>query len=131
VACQKPSIYYTYYIHRACEEITNFIFGIKVLGKLGTQTSNSMNKAGLVEAVNAVLGTTKVQAEEVVDTVFDSIVKTLTKGDEVAIAGIGKFTVKLRKAREARNPKTGETVKVPATKVPKFSAAKALKDAVK
>ena len=90
-----------------------------------------MNKAGLIDAVNAQLGTTKVQAEAVVDTVFDSIVKTLSKGDEVAIAGLGKFTVKLRKARDARNPKTGETVKVPATKVPKFSAAKALKDAVK
>ena len=90
-----------------------------------------MNKAGLVDAVNAQLGTTKVQAEAVVDTVFDAIVNTLKKGDEVAIAGIGKFTVKHRKARDARNPKTGATVKVPATKVPKFSAAKALKDAVK
>ena len=90
-----------------------------------------MNKSGLVEAVHGVLGTTKVQAEQVVDTVFDTIVKTLRKGDEVAIAGLGKFSVKMRKAREARNPKTGETVRVPATKVPKFSAAKALKDAVK
>ena len=90
-----------------------------------------MNKAGLVDAVHAQLGTTKVQAEAVVDTVFDSILKTLKKGDEVAIAGIGKLSVKQRNAREARNPKTGETVKVPATKVPKFSAAKALKDAVK
>ena len=90
-----------------------------------------MNKASIVEAVHGVLGGTKVQAELVVDTVFDSIVKTLSKGDEVAIAGIGKFVVKMRKARDARNPKTGETVKVPAMKVPKFSAAKALKDAVK
>ena len=90
-----------------------------------------MNKAGLVEAVNTMLGTTKVQAEEVVDCVFDTIVKSLSKGEDVAIAGVGKFTVKLRKARDARNPKTGEIVKVPATKVPKFSAAKALKDAVK
>ncbi len=90
-----------------------------------------MNKAGLVDAVNAQLGTTKVQAEAVVDTVFDTIVKTLEKGDEVSIAGLGKFVVKHRKARDARNPKTGETVKVPATKVPKFSAAKALKEAVK
>lgn len=94
-------------------------------------TLTHMNKAGLVEAVHAVLGSTKVQAEEVVEAVFSTITSTLSKGDEVAIAGIGKFTVKLRKAREARNPKTGETVKVPATKVPKFSAAKALKDAVK
>ena len=90
-----------------------------------------MNKAGLVEVVNATLGTTKVQAEAVVDTMIDTIIKTLSKGDEVAIAGLGKFVVKQRKARDARNPKTGETVKVPATKVPKFSAAKALKDAVK
>ncbi|HCC06441.1 TPA: DNA-binding protein HU [Candidatus Nomurabacteria bacterium] len=90
-----------------------------------------MNKAGLVEVVNATLGTTKVQAEAVVDTMIDTIISTLSKGDEVAIAGLGKFVVKQRKARDARNPKTGETVKVPATKVPKFSAAKALKDAVK
>ena len=90
-----------------------------------------MNKASLVEAVNEVLGSTKVQAEQVVDTVFDTIVKSLKKGDDVAIAGIGKFSVKMRKARDARNPKTGETVKVPAMKVPKFSAAKALKEAVR
>lgn len=96
-----------------------------------SQTFTHMNKAALVDAVHQVLGSTKVQAEEVVETIFGSIIKTLSKGDEVAIAGLGKFTVKLRKARDARNPKTGETVKVPATKVPKFSAAKALKDAVK
>ncbi len=90
-----------------------------------------MNKQGLVEAAYEVLGTTKVQAEAVVDAIMDTIVKSLKRGDEVSIAGLGKFSVKLRKAREARNPKTGETVKVPATKVPKFSAAKALKDAVK
>lgn len=89
-----------------------------------------MNKTGLVDAVHAVLGSTKVQAEEVVDTVFGTIIKTLSSGDEVAVAGLGKFSVKMRKARDARNPKTGETVKVAAKKVPKFSAAKALKDAV-
>lgn len=90
-----------------------------------------MNKAGIVEAVQSVLGSTKVQAEEVVETVFGTIIKTLAKGDEVAIAGLGKFVVKHRAARDARNPKTGATVRVAATKVPKFSAAKALKDAVK
>ena len=61
----------------------------------------------------------------------DWSVKTLKKGDEVSIAGLGIFSVKPRAARMARNPKTGEQVKVPATKVPKFRAAKALKDAVK
>lgn len=90
-----------------------------------------MNKQGLVEVVNGVLGGTKVQAENVVDTIVETIVKTLKKGDEVSIAGLGIFAVKARAARTARNPRTGEMVKVAATKVPKFRAAKALKDAVK
>jgi len=90
-----------------------------------------MNKQAIVEEVNSVLNTTKVQAEQVVDKVFDSIVATLKKGDDVSIAGLGIFSVKARAARDARNPRTGETVKVPAMKVPKFRAAKALKDAVK
>jgi len=90
-----------------------------------------MNKQAIVEEVNSVLGTTKVQAEQVVDKVFDSIVATLKKGEDVSIAGLGIFSVKSRAARDARNPRTCETVKVPAMKVPKFRAAKALKDAVK
>lgn len=93
--------------------------------------TNNMNKADLVEAVHGVLQGTKVQSEQVVDTVVEAIVKSLKKGDEVSIAGLGIFSVKARAARMARNPKTGEQVKVPATKVPKFRAAKALKDAVK
>lgn len=90
-----------------------------------------MNKASLVEAVNGVLNTTKVQAEQVVDTVFDSIVNGLKKGDEVSIAGLGIFSVKKRASRQARNPRTGEAITVPAMNVPKFRAAKALKEAVK
>lgn len=90
-----------------------------------------MNKQAIVEAVHGVLNTTKVQAEQIVDKVFDSIVATLKKGEEVSIAGLGIFSVKQRAARDARNPRTGETVKVAAMKVPKFRAAKALKDAVK
>ena len=90
-----------------------------------------MNKAGIVEVVQGVLGGTKVQAEQVVDTVFDTIVNTLKKGEEVSVAGIGIFSVKQRAARQARNPRTGESISVKAMKVPKFRAAKALKDAVK
>jgi DNA-binding protein HU-beta len=90
-----------------------------------------MNKQGIVEEVNGILSTTKVQAEQVVDKVFDSIVATLKKGEEVSVAGLGIFSVKARAARDARNPRTGETVKVAAMNVPKFRAAKALKDAVK
>jgi DNA-binding protein HU-beta len=90
-----------------------------------------MNKAGIVDAVHAVLGGTKVQAEQAVEAVLNSIVNTMKKGEEVSIAGLGIFSVKERAAREARNPRTGETIKVAAMKVPKFRAAKALKDAVK
>ena len=90
-----------------------------------------MNKSGIVDAVHGVLGTTKVQAEQTVDKVIDTIIGSLKKGEEVSIAGLGIFSVKQRAARTARNPRTGATVNVPATKVPKFRAAKALKEAVK
>ena len=90
-----------------------------------------MNKASIVEAVHGILNGTKVQAEQIVDTVFDSIVGSLKKGEEVSIAGLGIFSVKARAARQARNPRTGETLQVPAMNVPKFRAAKALKEAVK
>lgn len=90
-----------------------------------------MNKQSIVEKVNGILGTTKVQAEQVVDAVFDTITSALKSGDEVSVAGFGIFLVKKRAARTARNPKTGASVQVPACKVPKFKAAKALKEAVK
>lgn len=89
-----------------------------------------MNKQALVEWVHGKLGGTKVQAEELVDGMFDAMVATLKKGGEVSIAGFGIFSVKGRAARMARNPKTGEQVKVAAKKVPKFGPAKALKDMV-
>lgn len=90
-----------------------------------------MNKQALVDAVHEKLGGTKAAAEGVVDSIFDMIVNTLKKGEAVSIAGFGIFAVKARAARTARNPRTGEMVSVPATKVPKFRPAKALKDAVK
>ncbi len=91
----------------------------------------TMNKIAIVEAVHAKLGGTKVQAEEVVDVVIDSIVSSLKKGGEVSIAGLGIFSTKVRAARQARNPRTGEAISVPAMRVPKFRPAKALKDSVK
>jgi len=90
-----------------------------------------MNKASLVDAVYEKIGGTKVQAEQAVDTVIDSIVSSLKKGDEVSIAGLGIFSTKQRAARTARNPRTGAPIQVAAMKVPKFRAAKALKEAVK
>ncbi len=90
-----------------------------------------MNKASLVEKIHEILGGTKVQAEEVVNTIFDSIAGSLKKGDDVSIAGFGIFSAKERAARTARNPRTGEAVNVPAMRVPKFKASKTLKDMVK
>lgn len=90
-----------------------------------------MNKADIVEAMHAKLGGTKVAAEETVDLVFDNITNSLKKGEEVSIAGFGIFIAKQRLARQARNPRTGAMVSVPAMKVPKFRAGKALKEAVK
>ena len=90
-----------------------------------------MNKAALVEKIHEVLGGTKVQAEEVVDTVFGSITESMKAGEDVSIAGFGIFASKARAARTARNPRTGEPVQVPAMNVPKFKAAKALKDTLR
>ncbi len=86
-----------------------------------------MNKAGIVDAVHEKLGGTKVQAEEIVDLMIDSVVGTLKKGGEVSIAGLGIFSTKTRAARQARNPRTGETISVPAMRVPMFRASQALK----
>ena len=89
-----------------------------------------MNKVALVEKLSDVMGTTKAEAERALDCVFDSIVSTLKKHEEVSIAGFGKFISKAKPARMARNPKTGEQVKVAASNAPKFTAAKALKDSL-
>jgi DNA-binding protein HU-beta len=90
-----------------------------------------MNKADLIETLNEKIGGTKASSEIAVDTIFETISNQLKEGNEVSIAGFGIFSVKNRAARQARNPKTGETVQVPATRVPKFRPAKALKEAVK
>jgi DNA-binding protein HU-beta len=90
-----------------------------------------MNKQAIVEAVHEKIGGTKVQSELAVETMIESIVSTLKKGGEMSIAGLGIFSTKNRAARQARNPRTGEAIQVAAMRVPKFRAAKALKDAVK
>ena len=90
-----------------------------------------MNKASLVEKFQGVLGGTKADAERAVEALFEAVVSELKKGGEVSVAGFGIFSIKKRAARTARNPRTGEAVKVPAMNVPKFRPAKALKDTVK
>jgi len=90
-----------------------------------------MNKAMLVDVINEKMGGTKKAAEDMVELVFDTITKTLKNGEEVSISGFGTFSVKERKARKARNPRTGEMVDVPAMRAPKFKAGKNLKEAVR
>ena len=90
-----------------------------------------MNKADIVDKVHGVLGTTKADAERAVECMIDSIVSGLKSGNEVSIAGLGIFATKARPARQGRNPRTGETIHINATRTAKFRAAKALKDAVK
>lgn len=90
-----------------------------------------MNKADIIEKVHEVLGGTKADAERAVETVVTSIVDALRTGDEVSIAGLGIFSTKMRPARMGRNPRTGEAIQIQAMRVPKFRAAKGLKDAVK
>ncbi len=90
-----------------------------------------MNKSALVDVVHEVVGGTKTSAEQAVDGLIEAIISTLKKGDDVSIAGLGIFSAKMRAARTARNPRTGESVAVAAMRVPKFRPAKALKDAVK
>ena len=90
-----------------------------------------MNKADIVDKVHAVLGGTKADAERAVECMIESIHAGLKKGDEVSIAGLGIFVTKARPARDGRNPRTGESIRIAATRTPKFRAAKALKDAVK
>ncbi len=90
-----------------------------------------MNKAAIAEIIHAQMGGTKVSAEQTLDLILSTMVTTLKSGGEVSIAGLGIFSTKARAARTARNPKTGEAIQVKACTVPKFRAAKALKDAVK
>jgi DNA-binding protein HU-beta len=89
-----------------------------------------MKKAELVEAIAEKAGLTKADATRALEATFEVITKALKKGDKVPVAGFGTFNVSKRKAREGRNPQTGETVKIPARKAVSFKAGTALKEAV-
>ncbi len=89
-----------------------------------------MTKAEFVGKVAEKTGFTKADAEKAVNAFLETVTDTLKSGDKVAFTGFGSFEVVERAAREARNPQTGETIQVKATKAPKFKAGKGLKDAV-
>jgi len=89
-----------------------------------------MNKNDLVAAVADASELTKEDAAKAVDAVFDTITGSLKGGDDVRLVGFGTFSVVNRKATTGRNPRTGETIQIKASKQPKFKAGKGLKDAV-
>ncbi|MDI6729837.1 MAG: HU family DNA-binding protein [Thermodesulfovibrionales bacterium] len=90
-----------------------------------------MTKADLIDKIASGAGLTKTDAGKALDATLDSVKAALKKGQKVTLVGFGTFSVSKRKARKGRNPRTGAEIKIPATKVPKFTAGKTLKDAVK
>jgi len=89
-----------------------------------------MNKSELVSVIAEESGLTKADAAKALDATVKAITQALSNGDQVAIIGFGTFKVGDRAARTGRNPQTGATMEIPAAKVPKFTAGKALKEAV-
>lgn len=89
-----------------------------------------MTKVELVDAIAADTGLSKKDSEAALKSFVENVSKTLAHGDKVQLVGFGTFSVGERKARTGRNPATGEEIKIPASKSPKFSAGKALKDMV-
>jgi DNA-binding protein HU-beta len=89
-----------------------------------------MNKSELIDAVASAADLSKADATRATDAVLDSIIATLGKGDQVNLIGFGTFSVRERAARAGRNPQTGETIQIKASKSPGFKAGKAFKDAV-
>ena len=89
-----------------------------------------MNKTELIAAIAEKTNLTKKDSELALTAALEAITEALVEGDKVQLIGFGTFETKKREAREGRNPRTGETIKVPASKAPVFKAGKALKDKV-
>ncbi len=90
-----------------------------------------MNKAELVTAIAQKTKVSRTQVENYLDVTLSIIQKTVSGGEEVKLVGFGSFSKSVRKAKTGRNPKTGQTVKVPVTNVPRFKPGKDFKDSVK
>jgi len=89
-----------------------------------------MNKADVIDAVAASADISKASASRAVDAITDVVAKALKSGDSVTMVGFGTFSIRERAARAGRNPRTGETIQIKASKVPVFKPGKGLKDAV-
>jgi nucleoid DNA-binding protein len=90
-----------------------------------------MNKGDLIGTIAKATGLSKAASEGALDATVEAITKSLKKGDPVSLVGFGTFKVSKRAARQGRNPQTGASIKIPARKVPRFSAGKGLKDAIR
>jgi DNA-binding protein HU-beta len=89
-----------------------------------------MNKAELIEAMAESADISKAAAGRALDGMVEAITKAMKEGDTLSLVGFGTFSVKERAAREGRNPQTGETIQIKASRIPSFKAGKALKDAI-
>lgn len=89
-----------------------------------------MNKDQIIEKVAEEVGISKSQATKAVKSMFEGIITSLKQGDKVSVSGFGTFDISSRKARTGRNPQTGEEIQIAASKVPKFKAGKAFKEAL-
>jgi DNA-binding protein HU-beta len=107
---------------------------VSACGKFGEESGLkqefNMNINELADQVSEQQGVTKANAREIIDAIVSAIVEAAKKGEEVALPGFGKFKVTSREAREGRNPATGATIKIAASKKLSFGPAKALKDAL-
>jgi DNA-binding protein HU-beta len=97
---------------------------------IGEREKSLVNKNELVDALASAASLKKSEAETVLEAVLATISGELKKGNEVRLVGFGTFTVSARAATQGRNPRTGETINIPARKVPRFKAGKGLKDAI-
>lgn len=89
-----------------------------------------MNKSELIATVAQKTGLKNTEATKAVDTILESVIQAVAKGQEVRLVGFGSFTATKREARQGRNPRTGETLNIPATTIPKFKPGKEFKEAV-
>jgi DNA-binding protein HU-beta len=90
-----------------------------------------MNKTDLISQIAKSADLSKADSGKALDAMIDAIIKAVNGGEKVTLIGFGTFMVTERKAREGRNPRTGETIKIPAARVPKFIAGKTFKDSIK
>jgi integration host factor subunit beta len=95
-----------------------------------TTKQPTLTKADLIEEVLRITELARKESETIVETIFDSIIQSIQKGEKIEIRGFGSFRTRQRRGRVGRNPKTGEKVEVPAKRIPFFKPSKELKDFV-